>query len=157
MWIKTHHAYPARKPRAPHHATGRVAGRKRLPEPAELEHALNSKPDDLRLGEHLVAMGRLDEDSLYEAFSLQQALPQSRIEPAKVKRAIARLLPAQSVRAIPADSVSNSILEHYSWPGRKCQRPNCAMSRDASPVSRSNFIWSRQRNYSELAKEFLQA
>jgi len=51
----------------------------------------------LRLGEHLVACGRLDERALYEVLSLQRMLPQIRIEPDEVKRGVARSLPAKVV------------------------------------------------------------
>jgi hypothetical protein len=62
---------------------------------AQLDEALCSKPAHMRLGEHLVACGFIDEDSLYAGLSLQRSIPQCRVEASKLRRAIARSLPAR--------------------------------------------------------------
>ena len=95
VWIKTDHVYPNQAALARRAtllgellvANGYLARR-------QLNHALDTKAEGVRLGEHLVATGAIDETALYEALSLQRALPQSRIDPGAVKRAIARSLPA---------------------------------------------------------------
>jgi adsorption protein B len=96
VWLKTDHAYPSQAALAPPPMRlGDLLASNGYITPAQLEDALRSKPPDLRLGEHLVRLGMLDEKSLYEGLSLQRSIPQSRVEPATVTRAIARSLPAQ--------------------------------------------------------------
>ena len=120
---------------------------------ARSRSALGSMPNDLRLGEHLVATGRLDEDSLYEALSLQQALPQSRIEPASVKRAVARSLPARvsaRYKLIPVK------LEWAATAGgtRKCRHPSCATNCNVSLGSRSSSTSSLRRTTANWLPNF---
>ena len=157
VWLKTHHAYPAQEALA--HRTMRLGellvANGYLNQP-ELEHALNSRPDDLRLGEHLVAMGRLDEESLYEALSLQQALPQSRIEPSKVKRAVARLLPARvsaRYRLIPIKVDLGTLF--VAGPEMPTPQLRDELRRFTSLEIEFHLV--TPGNYCELARELLQA
>jgi hypothetical protein len=64
----------------------------------DLDQALGRQPAGLRLGEYLVQLGKLTEDELYEALSLQQSLPVGRLEPKAVSRQVARALPRHVVR-----------------------------------------------------------
>jgi hypothetical protein len=50
------------------------------------------------LGQHLVASGRLTQESLYDALSFQQGLPIGRLEPDNISRHIAHALPAHVVK-----------------------------------------------------------
>ena len=94
-WIKTEHAYPSQSGLARSSSRlGEILVMNGYLEQDQIDHALNTQPPELRIGEHLILTGMLDEDSVYEALSLQQAVPQNRIEPDTVKRAIARSLPA---------------------------------------------------------------
>ena len=52
----------------------------------------------MRLGEHLVQLGMITEDELYEALSLQQSLPSGRLEPWVISSHVARALPRRVVR-----------------------------------------------------------
>jgi hypothetical protein len=52
----------------------------------------------MRLGEHLVLLGVITEDELYEALSLQQSLPSGRLEPWVISSNVARALPRRVVR-----------------------------------------------------------
>src|SRR5438067_6946537 len=97
--MKTAHAYPAsallvdqRRP------IGEILVGSGYLTPPLLGDALASCPAGVRIGEHLVRMGRLAEESLYDALSLQQGLPLLRIDAQSVAPEIARALPAHVVR-----------------------------------------------------------
>jgi len=157
VWYKTQHAYPGQE------ALGRQT--MRLGEllvangylnQLDLDYALDSMPDDMRLGEHLVAMGRLDEESLYEALSLQQTLPQSRIEPSKVKRTVARSLPERvsaQYRLIPIRLDAGRLLVA----GPEMPTPQLREELRRFTSLEIEFHLVTPRNYQELAKELLQA
>lgn len=99
VWIKTEHSYPNQEALTRRtFRLGEILVGNGYLDQEHIDRALATKPPGCRLGEHLVAMGLIDEDALYEALSLQQALPQSRIEPVAVKREIARSLPARLAR-----------------------------------------------------------
>lgn len=96
VWVKTEHSYPNQAALGWH--TGRLGDllvTNGYLTQTQLKEAVASKPPLLRLGEHLVAAQYMDENDLYEALSLQQAMPQGRIEPVQVRRVIARSLPAK--------------------------------------------------------------
>lgn len=99
VWVKTEHAYPSQAALAPQTMRlGELLVANGYISEAQLEHALRSKPGNARLGEHLVQCGCIDEESLYEGLSLQRCIPQCRVEPSHVKRAVARSLPAEVAR-----------------------------------------------------------
>ena len=49
----------------------------------------------MRMGEHLIQQGKLTEETLYEALSLQQNLPLGKPEPDSISRPVTRSLPAE--------------------------------------------------------------
>jgi adsorption protein B len=94
-WVKTEHAYPNR--------AALMTDRKRLGEvlvcnqwitAEQLEYALASKPEDRRLGEHLMKLGLITEQDLCIALSLQNNIPFGKPDPDLVSTSIARALPA---------------------------------------------------------------
>jgi adsorption protein B len=96
-WLKTEHQYPSRE--------ALVMQRRRLGDllvkakaitRAEVEEAASSKPADKRLGEHLLALGWITEDQLYEALSLQQQVPVAHI--VEIAPRIGRSLPSHVIR-----------------------------------------------------------
>jgi adsorption protein B len=98
-WLKTDHTYPNR--------AALLAHKRRLGEilvasgvlPAHaLKDALESLRPGVLLGQHLVSIGQLSDESLYEALSFQQGLPISRVEPGQVPAHTARTLPEHVVR-----------------------------------------------------------
>ena len=93
-WVKTGHSFPSRASLAAHtRKLGEIlTGSGYLSERA-LKSALATQPVNLRIGEHLVRMGLIDEAALYEALSLQQGLPAAAIEPREISPDIARALP----------------------------------------------------------------
>ncbi|HKB47996.1 MAG TPA: hypothetical protein VKC57_09885, partial [Ktedonobacterales bacterium] len=98
-WLKTEHAYPTRAALLDQRRRiGEIlVGSGYLSAPL-LADALASCPAGVRIGEHLVRIGRVAEDSLYGALSLQQGLPVARIDAASVAPAVAHALPAHVVR-----------------------------------------------------------
>jgi adsorption protein B len=98
-WLKTAHAYPTRaallSSRRP---IGEILVGAGYVRSEELEAALRARPEGVRIGEHLVRQGRLSEESLYEALSLQQALPMVSLHPRDVPERVARCLPERVVR-----------------------------------------------------------
>jgi adsorption protein B len=99
IWLKTEHAYPSRSALLQHkRRLGEILAGSGYASEADVARALESLPPGMRLGEYLVALGKLAEDELYEALSLQHSLPAARIEPWTVNRNVARSLPRHVVR-----------------------------------------------------------
>jgi len=99
VWVKTEHAYPSRAALMPHkRLLGEILSGSGYITPENLEAALASRPTARRLGEHLVALGMLTEAELYEALSLQQALPVEDVAPEGILAHLARALPAHVIR-----------------------------------------------------------
>ena len=71
----------------------------------ELEFLLTFKPAGMRMGEHLIQQGKLTEETLYEALSLQQNLPLGKPEPDSISRPVTRSLPAGAEQNDPAPCV----------------------------------------------------
>lgn len=98
-WAKTEHAYPNR--------AALLTDRKRLGEiltggqwitQDQLSAALASQPLARRLGEHLLELGLIEEDDLYQALALQNHLPIGKPEPSVVSLPVTRALPAALAR-----------------------------------------------------------
>ncbi|MCZ2151148.1 MAG: glycosyl transferase family protein [Bryobacterales bacterium] len=95
VWLKTDHSYPVLAAVAERRPIGQIlisAGRLTL---EQLEWALRTKPRNQRLGEYLVAMRMVTEEQVYQALSLQSSLPFSQIDPRRIRRGVARALPAR--------------------------------------------------------------
>jgi bacteriophage N4 adsorption protein B len=99
VWVKTEHAYPSRSALVEHkRKLGEIlAGSAYVPE-ADVRRALETQPAGVRLGEYLVQLGKISEDELYEALSLQQSLPSGRLEPWVISTNVARALPRRVAR-----------------------------------------------------------
>jgi adsorption protein B len=98
-WVKTEHAYPNR--------AALMTNRMRLGEiltgsgwltGAELESALATKPENRRLGEHLLKLELLGEEDLYAALARQTGLPLGKPDRAVVSLPVTRALPAAIAR-----------------------------------------------------------
>jgi adsorption protein B len=99
VWLKTDHNYPSRSALLGHkRKLGEILVGSAYVTQTELNEALETKPRGLRIGEHLVALGKLSEEDLYEALSLQQSLPLGRVEPVQVNANVARSLPRDVIR-----------------------------------------------------------
>jgi adsorption protein B len=99
VWVKTEHAYPSRSALIEHkRKLGEILIGSAYAEESDVVRALETQPPGMRLGEHLVLLGIITEDELYEALSLQQSLPSGRLEPWVISTNIARALPRRVVR-----------------------------------------------------------
>jgi adsorption protein B len=113
-WLKTEHAFPSR--------AALLDQRRKLGEilvsegrltVAQLQLALRTQAAGMRLGEHLVRSGMLDESGVYESLSLQQGLPMARVRAADVSPHVARAFPRHAVdewRVLPFRIVEGSLL-----------------------------------------------
>ena len=100
VWLKTEHAYPSRSALIEHkRKLGEILAGSGYASESDVLHALATQPAGMRLGEHLLKLGKLTEDELYEALSLQHSLPVGRIEPWSISRNAARSLPRHLVKS----------------------------------------------------------
>jgi adsorption protein B len=98
-WAKTSHQYPAQVAAARDRrrlgellvARGRITAN-------QLTEALATKPEGVRLGEHLVQLGLAAEEDIYDALSMQHGLPRGCLQPSEIPVSIARALPAGVAR-----------------------------------------------------------
>ena len=99
VWVKTEHAYPSRGALVEHkRKLGEILIGSAYAEESDVLQALETQPRGMRIGEYLVQLGKITEDELYEALSLQQSLPSGRLEPWVINATIARALPRRVVR-----------------------------------------------------------
>jgi adsorption protein B len=99
IWLKTEHAYPSRNALMEHkRKLGEILVGSSYVSEGDLNAALGRQPSGVRLGQYLMQLGKISEDELYEALSLQQSLPVGRLEPKTVSRKVARALPRHVVR-----------------------------------------------------------
>jgi adsorption protein B len=154
-WVKTEHAYPNR--------AALMTERRRLGEilvsnqwlsAEELEEALASKPENCRLGEHLIRLGRLTEQELYAALSLQTQLPFGKPEPDTIMRSITRVLPGSFVRkwrVLPFRVAAGELyIAGSDPPGEELQNE---IRRFSSLEVRFHLVTPTE--YQELADEYL--
>lgn len=99
VWLKTEHAYPSREALLAHKRGLEeiLAGSGYIDE-SDLRRALETKPEQIPLGDYLVFQGLLGEDALLEALSLQQGLPMGKVDPDEVAPNAMRALPRDVVR-----------------------------------------------------------
>jgi bacteriophage N4 adsorption protein B len=113
VWLKTEHAYPSRNALMEHkRKLGEILVGSDYVSEIDLTRALDRQPAGMRLGQYLMQLGKISEDELYEALSLQQSLPMGRLEPTTVSRKVARALPRHVVRdwrVLPYRIASGSI------------------------------------------------
>ncbi len=94
VWLKTEHMYPSQAALCLHkRPLGEILVARSFLDGGQLERALEAKPPEVRLGEHLVAAGCLEEADLYQALSIQQNVPFQPLESADVPLWVARALP----------------------------------------------------------------
>jgi bacteriophage N4 adsorption protein B len=113
VWVKTEHAYPSRSALVEHkRKLGEILIGSAYLEGSEVARALESQPRGVRIGEHLVRLGKITEEELYEALSVQQSLPSGRLEPWVINTNIARALPRRVVhewRVLPFRVASGNL------------------------------------------------
>ena len=111
-------------------------------------------PAGTRLGEYLVQQGKLTEDELYEALSLQQSLPAGRIEPFAINRNIARSLPRHVMRGWQVVPIRVSCGNLFL---ASPEIPNDELSRTLRGFTRLilRFHLVTPANFDELTRELL--
>jgi adsorption protein B len=98
-WLKTEHAYPSRATLfSDRRKLGEILADGGCISPAQLDLALVSLPAGQRLGQHLIATGKLTEDDLYIALALQNRLDLGTPPPSEISVAVTRSLPAALAR-----------------------------------------------------------
>ncbi|MDP8983320.1 MAG: glycosyl transferase family protein [Acidobacteriota bacterium] len=154
-WLKTDHAYPTRGALAGHkRRLGEILADAAWISERELDHALSSQPPGVRIGEHLMRLGKITEDDLYAALSLQQSLPLEELDPLEISPGIARSLPSEVVRAwkvLPYRIVSGSMF--LATP----ELPSDELTRTLRGFTRLTlrFHLVTPRNFTQLTKQFL--
>jgi len=94
-WAKTDHAYPNRVAMMPERKRiGEILTGSQLITTEQLAFALETKPANLRLGEHVLSLGLITERDLYAALSLQNNLPLGIPDQEPVSVSVTRSLPA---------------------------------------------------------------
>ncbi|HLG96017.1 MAG TPA: glycosyl transferase family protein [Bryobacteraceae bacterium] len=154
-WLKTEHAYPSRAALVDHkRRLGEILAGSGYASESDVAHALETLPIGVRLGEHLVQLGKLTEDELYEALSAQQAVPAGRIEPWTISRNVARALPLRVVRAwqvLPFRIAAGHL--YLASP----EIPSDELTRALQPFTRLvlRFQLITPGNFAELSQQFL--
>ena len=98
-WLKTDHNFPSRATLLAHkRKLGEILVGSGYLTAAAFRAAFATKPPDVRLGEHLIRIGALDDFSVYEALSLQQGLPVTKLGAEEVSPTTARALPEHIAR-----------------------------------------------------------
>jgi bacteriophage N4 adsorption protein B len=99
VWLKTDHHFPSRAALlGQKRKLGEILVGSGYLNADALLAALETQADGVRLGDYLIRTGRLDEESVYEALSLQQGLPLSSPDPREIPRRVAHAIPEQLAR-----------------------------------------------------------
>ena len=99
VWLKTEHAYPSRTALFQHkRKIGEILIGLGFLDEAEVEWALAERPQGMRIGEYLVMTGKISEEDLYDALSLQQSVPVGKLRAAEISQRTARSLPKQVIQ-----------------------------------------------------------
>ena len=141
-WLKTAHAYPTRATLlGARRRIGDILVGSGYLEPQQLEAALATRPPGRRLGEHLVLLRHLQEETLYEALSLQQALPVVQLSPSDVDLKVARSLPkdvSREWRVLPFKIAGGHL--HLAAPEAPSAKMTAALSRLTSLELRFHLV-----------------
>jgi adsorption protein B len=154
-WLNTEHAWPDRAAlQQERKRLGEILRERHWIHPNALADAMASLPRDRRLGEHLIALGHLTEQQLYEALSLQHELPLGKPAPDAVSIPVARSFPARLVRklrALPFQVVAGELYVAGS------ELPDEPMQRDIRNFSslEIRFYLVTPTQFEELATAYL--
>ncbi len=97
VWLKTDHTYPFAPQTSRPLTLNEVLIASKLVADGDLARAEETKPDDQKLEDFLLAGGWLSEEQLYGALSVAARLPLARVEPWRVRRHVARAFPQHIV------------------------------------------------------------
>jgi adsorption protein B len=154
-WLKTDHAFPNRAALLAHkRRLGEILVGSSNLSAAALKVALRTQPANVRLGEHLVSTGQLNETDLYDALSLQQGLPVADPDPSHIPRGVARALPEHVTRrwrVVPFRIVGGSL--HLAGPDAPPDGLNESLRPFTSLEIRFHLV--TPRNFAKLTKALL--
>ena len=154
-WTKTAHVYPSPAILASHkRSIEDVLVSEGYISAEELEKARGSLAEESSLAAHLIETGKLNEEDYYEALSIQQNIPLTRVLPSQVSRRIARSLPARVAREFRLLPIQ--VTEGRLWVGGPAipdERTLAALRRFTRLEIRFGLL--TQSNFEELAKELL--
>jgi len=155
VWLKTEHAYPSGAAlESDWRKLGEIlVGSQYLPA-HDLEAAISSQPEGVRLGEHLVQLGKLSESDLYECLSLQQRVSFHKLDRTEISRPITRALPAKVSRKwkVLGFKVSSGAL-FIAGPNMPSEQMNEDLRKFSSLEIRFHLV--TPANFQELVNEFL--
>jgi adsorption protein B len=155
-WVKTEHAYPNRAALLVDRARlGDVLVGNQWLTKEQLGAALATKPPGRRLGEHLMALGLLTEEELYQALSLQNNLPFGKSAMDPITLAITRSLPAaisKKWRVLPFRIAGGEL--HVAGPDLPSEEMESAIRRFSSFELRFHLV--TPTDYDELARQYLE-
>jgi len=155
-WVKTEHAYPNRAALLmDRERLGDVLVRNQWLTQNQLGAALATKPPDRRLGEHLMALGLLTEEELYQALSLQNNMPLGKSAMDPITIAITRTLPAaisKHWRILPFRLAGGEL--HIAGPNLPNEEMETAIRRFSSFELRFHLV--TPTDYEELARQYLE-
>lgn len=146
-WRKTEHVYP--RPRL-----GEVLVRLRALTRDEVERAVPRLPAGMRLGEYLVQIQVISEETLYQALSVQSDIPTGFLRGGDVDRLATRILPVRTSRrwsVLPYRVVSGVL--HVAT----ADVPSAKLTRELSGFSSLEIRYRlvRPRELAELTREYL--
>ena len=153
-WLKTDHLYPAHAPLASARPRlGEVLVRMRCVPMSVVEEALVSGRNGLRLGEYLVQVRKLSEESLYQALSCQAGLPLGAPRQGEVNPRVTRSFPiqmAQRWQVLPYRVEVGQL--HVVTPNL----PTEEMTRELAAISslELRFHLTPPREFEELARQY---
>jgi len=99
VWRKTEHLFPTTVDSSPGHPLlGELLISRRWISRGDVEAALQSRPNGVRLGEHLIRLQKLTEENLYQALSSQAGIPLGMPADQDINRLVTRSLPAAALR-----------------------------------------------------------
>ena len=154
-WVKTEHAYPNRAAlMMDRRRLGEILTDNRWLAPEELEAALASKPEERRLGEHLMKLGLITEEELYLALSVQNNVPLGKPDPSSVSAPITRSLPAAVSRrwsVLPFRIAAGEL--HVAGSNLPDEEMQSDIARFSSLAMRFHLVTPTE--YEELVRQYL--
>ena len=154
-WLKTAHSYPNRAALVEKRLKlGEILVGSQYVTAAQLAEALRTKPRQALLGEHMLNLGMITDEELYEALSLEQDIPYGKPERSIVSVPITRSFPvaiARKWQVLPFRVVAGELYVASST------SPHAAMCAELKRYSslEIRFQLVTPREFEELAIEYL--
>lgn len=147
VWRKTEHVYP--RPRL-----GEVLVRMGAVSANDVEAAVRDLPAGQRIGEYLVSLRKISEETLYRALSLQSGIPAGALPMRDIDRLSTRLFPAEISRRC---GVLPYRVERGEIHVASVDLPSVELKRELSALSKLEirFLLVRPSEFARLSREYL--